>query len=94
MAVAGFAAINGPLSDLAMLHLLQTCFPPQRLAQVWRTYMCVMFAGMFLAYLAAPLLFGRFGIGPTIIGAGAASVLSGLAGLGFFVWRRTAASAA
>ena len=94
MAVAGFAAINGPLSDLAMLHLLQTCFPPQRLAQVWRTYMCVMFAGMFLAYLAAPLLFSRFGIGPTIIGAGAASVLSGVAGVGFFVWRRTAASAA
>ena len=94
MTVAAFAAVNGPLGDLAMLHLLQTCFPPHRLAQVWRTYMCVVFAGMLLAYLAAPMLFGSFGIGPTIVGAGVASVLSGIAGLGFFAWRRTAASAA
>lgn len=94
MAVAGFAATNGPLGDLAMLHLVQTCFPPHRLAQVWRTYMCVVFAGMFLAYLAAPALFGAIGIGPTIVLSGIASVLSGLAGLVFFVWRRTAASAA
>jgi len=94
MAVAGLAAINGPLGDLAMLHLLQTCFPPHRLAQVWRTSMCVAFAGMFLAYLAAPALFGLFGVGPTIVASGVASVLSGVAGLGFFAWRRTAASAA
>jgi DHA3 family macrolide efflux protein-like MFS transporter len=94
MAVAAFAAINGPLGDLAMLHLLQTCFPPHRLAQVWRMQMCVVFAGMFLAYLAAPLLFGWFGLGPTIIASGVATVLSGLVGVGFFAWRRAAASAA
>ena len=93
MAVAGFAAINGPLGDLAMLHLLQTCFPPHRLAQVWRTYMCVVFAGMFLAYLVAPALFGLFGIGPTIMASGAAAALSGVAGLGFFVWRLSVAGA-
>jgi MFS transporter, DHA3 family, macrolide efflux protein len=94
MAVAGFAAINGPIGDLAMLHLLQTCFPPHKLAQVWRMQMCTVFAGMSAAYLMAPTLFGRFGLGPTIVGAGIATMLSGVAGLGFFAWRRrTAASA-
>jgi small neutral amino acid transporter SnatA (MarC family) len=94
MAVAGLAAINGPLGDLAMLHLLQTCFPPHRLAQVYRMQMCVVFAGMFAAYLAAPALFGLFGLAPTIVAAGAATVLSGLAGLGFFAWRRYGGAAA
>jgi len=94
MAVAGFAALNGPLGDLSMLHLLQTCFPPHRLAQVWRMQMCVIFTGMFLAYLVAPALFGRFGLAPVIIASGAASMASGFAGLGFFIWRRSAASAA
>jgi len=94
MAAAAFAAINGPLGDLSMLHLLQTCFPPYRLAQVYRMQMCVEFAGMFAAYLAAPMLFGLFGTGPTIVAFGFASVVSGLVGLGFFAWRRTATSAA
>ena len=94
IAAAAFAAINGPLGDLSMLHLLQTCFPPYRLAQVYRMQMCVEFAGMFAAYLAAPALFDLVGTGPTIVAFGFASVVSGVAGLGFFAWRRTAASAA
>ena len=93
MAVAAFAAMNGPLGDLSMLHLLQTCFPPRRLAQVYRMQMCVEYAGMFAAYLAAPALFDLIGLAPTIILSGIASVLVGLAGLGFFAWRRAAAGA-
>ena len=93
MAVAAFAAMNGPLGDLSMLHLLQTCFPPRRLAQVYRMQMCVEYAGMFAAYLAAPALFDLIGLAPTIILSGIASVLVGLAGLGFFTWRRAAAGA-
>jgi hypothetical protein len=94
MAVSAFAALNGPLGDLSMLHLLQTCFPPHRLAQVYRMQMCVIFTGMLLAYLAAPTLFATVGLGQTIVASGAASALSGVLGLGFFLWRRTAASAA
>lgn len=94
MVIAGFAALNGPLGDLAMLHLLQTCFPPHRLAQVYRMQMCVEFAGMFAVYLAAPTLFGLFGLAPTIMGAGAATMLSGLVGIGFFAWRRYGGAAA
>jgi hypothetical protein len=56
--------------------------------------MCMIFTGMFLAYLAAPILFSRFGLAPVIVVSGAASLLSGLVGLGFFIWRRSAASAA
>jgi hypothetical protein len=94
MAVAGFAAINGPLGDLAMLHLLQTCFPPHRLAQVFRMQMCVAFAGMFLAYLMAPLLFAHIGLATTIMASGVATIVSGLIGLGFFAWRRHGGAAA
>ena len=94
MAVAGCAAINGPLGDLAMLHLLQTCFPPQRLAQVYRMQMCTVSAGMFAAYLAAPLLFAWFGLAPTIVAAGAATMTTGLIGLCFFAWRRYGGAAA
>ena len=94
MAVAAFAAMNGPLGDLSMLHLLQTCFPPRRLAQVYRMQMCVEFAGMAAAYLAAPALFARFGLAPTIMASGAAAMLSGLAGVGFFAWRRFGRAAA
>ena len=94
MAIAAFAALNGPMGDLAMLHLLQTCFPPHRLAQVYRMQMCVEFAGMAAAYLAAPALFARFGLAPTIMASGAAAMLSGLAGVGFFAWRRFGRAAA
>jgi hypothetical protein len=93
MAIAGVTAINGPLGDLAMLHLFQTCFPPQRLAQVYRLHMCMIFAGMAGAYLIAPTMFGLFGLAPAIIGSGVVSVLVGLAGLGFFAWRRFGAAA-
>ncbi|GGF00045.1 MFS transporter [Aliidongia dinghuensis] len=92
MVVAGLTALNGPLGDLAMLHLLQTSFAPHRLAQVFRMRMCVEFAGMFLGYLAAPVLFDHLGLATTIMGLGAATMLAGLAGIGFFAWRRYGAA--
>ena len=94
MMVAGFAALNGPLGDLSLLYLLQTCFPPHRLAQVYRMQMCVIFTGMLLAYAAAPTLYACFGLRATIVASGIASALSGVAGLAFFAWRRMAPSAA
>jgi predicted MFS family arabinose efflux permease len=88
MIVACFAAINGPFENLAMLHLMQTRSEPHRLAQVYRLLMCAIFTGLLLAYLMSPTLFARFGIGPSIMGSGAAVFISGLLGIGLLVWRQ------
>lgn len=90
MGIAAFAAVNGPLENLAMLHIMQSRFPPQRLAQIYRLQMCAIFAGQLLAYLAAPSLFGWLGLSASIVLAGALTFASGLAG--FLV--RTARDAA
>ncbi len=89
MIVACFAAINGPFENLAMLHLMQTRSEPHRLGQVYRLMMCAIFSGLFLAYLMSPSLFAWFGIGPSIMGAGAAVFVSGLIGIGLLAWRQT-----
>lgn len=88
MAVACFASINGPFENLAMLHLMQTRSEPHRLAQIYRLMMCAIFLGLFLAYLMSPTLFAWFGIGPSIMGAGAAVFVAGLIGIGLLVWRQ------
>jgi hypothetical protein len=81
MAFAALAAVNGPYENLALLHIMQHDFPPQRIAQIYRLLMCAVFGGMLLGYLAAPVLFGIFGFAPIITAVGALTVLSGLVGL-------------
>ncbi len=88
MAMAAFTAINGPFETLAMLHLIHGELPGHRLAQGYRVQMCATVAGLLFAYLTAPSLFGWFGLVPTIMASGAATVLSGLAGVRF-LWPRT-----
>lgn len=88
MLIAAFAAINGPFENLAMLHLMQTRFPPHRLAQVYRLQMCAIFSGLLVAYLIAPSLFGWFGVAPVIKATGAATFLVGLAGIALVMWKR------
>lgn len=88
MLVAAFAALNGPLENLAMLHLMQSRFPPHRLAQVYRLQMCSVFSGLFLAYMIAPSLYGWFGLAPVIMAAGALTFATGLVGLGLVLVRR------
>lgn len=88
MIVACFAAINGPFENLAMLHLMQTRSEPHRLAQVYRLLMCAIFTGLLLAYLMSPSLFAWFGIGPSIMGSGAAVFVSGLIGIGLLAWKQ------
>lgn len=88
MLVAGFAALNGPLENLAMLHLMQSRFPPHRLAQVYRLQMCSVFSGLLVAYLIAPSLFGWFGLAPVIMAAGALTFVTGLVGLVLVRMRR------
>lgn len=89
MLIAALAAINGPLENLSMLHLMQSRFPPERLAQVYRLQMCSVFSGLLLAYLMAPALFGRFGLAPVIMGAGAFTFATGLVGVVLMLTRRT-----
>ena len=93
MLVAAFAALNGPLENLAMLHLMQSRFPPHRLAQIYRLQMCSVFSGLFLAYMIAPSLFGWFGLAPVIMAAGALIFATGLVGLGLVLARRPAPAA-
>ena len=81
MLAAGFAAINGPFENLALLHLIQSGFARQRLAQIYRLLMCSTFTGILLGYGTAPTLFQWFGLAPVIIAAGAAVVVIGLVGL-------------
>ncbi len=90
MLVAGFAAINGPFENLAMLHLMQSRFPPHRLAQIYRLQMCSVFAGLFLAYMVAPSLFGWFGLAPVIMAAGALTFVTGVVGLALVMLRKSA----
>jgi hypothetical protein len=92
MLIAGFAATNGPFENLAMLHLMQSRFPPHRLAQVYRLQMCAIFSGLLVAYLISPSLFGWFGLSPVIMAAGALTFVTGLAGLCLLLFRRSAAT--
>jgi hypothetical protein len=90
MLIAALAAINGPFENLAMLHLMQSRFPPHRLAQVYRLQMCAVYCGLLVAYLAAPSLFGLFGLAPVIMGAGALTFVTGLVGIGLMRMRSRA----
>lgn len=81
MACAAFAAINGPFENLAMLHIMQHDFPPQRIAQVYRLQMCATFGGSLIGYLVAPTLFAAFGLAPMIATLGALTFSTGLIGL-------------
>jgi MFS transporter, DHA3 family, macrolide efflux protein len=89
MAIAAFAAINGPFENLAILNLIQSRFPPRRMAQVYRLQMCAVFSGLLAAYLVAPSLFGWFGYAPVIMASGGMTLAVGLAGLGLLALRRS-----
>lgn len=86
MAFAALAAVNGPFENLALLHVIQSAFPPQRIAQVYRVQMCAVFGGSLVGYLAAPSLFGLLGLGTTIELAGSVTFATGLVGLGL-MWK-------
>ncbi len=88
MAIAAFTAINGPFEYLAQVHLMQSVFPPHRLAAAYRLRMCASFTGLLLAYLAAPTLFAWFGLRPVIMAAGALALVNGAIGVALFGGRR------
>jgi hypothetical protein len=49
--------------------------------------MCAVFAGSLIGYLAAPSLFGQFGVGVMITAVGAATFAMGILGLALFARR-------
>lgn len=81
MLCAAVAALNGPLENLALFHMMQNDLPGHRLAQVFRLLMATVFSGGMLAYLAAPTLFGVLGVAPVVAAAGLATMAAGLGGL-------------
>ncbi|WP_213769146.1 MFS transporter [Caballeronia sp. dw_19] len=87
MLIAGFAAINGPFENLAMLHIIQSEFPSHRVSQIYRLQMCAVFTGLLLAYLAAPGLFGWFGYAPVIVASGVCTLAAGIVGIGLIAHR-------
>ncbi|WP_293853981.1 MFS transporter [uncultured Alsobacter sp.] len=82
MASAALAAVNGPLENLALLHIIQHDFPPHRIAQVYRLQMCAVFGGHLIGYLAASSLFALLGLGATTAVLGALTFATGIVGLG------------
>jgi MFS transporter, DHA3 family, macrolide efflux protein len=88
MGAAGFAALNGPFENLSLLNLIQSGVPARRVGQLYRLQMCATFTGFLLAYLAAPKLFGWFGLAPVIMAAGGITIASGLLGIVLFAPRR------
>ena len=57
MISAAFAAIGGPMNDLATTDLMQKRFAIRELVRVMRLRMAIEFAGMLIFLLAAPALF-------------------------------------
>jgi hypothetical protein len=64
------ATTNGPFENLSLLTLIQTGVSARRVGQLYRLQMCATYLGFLLAYLAAPSLFGWFGLRPVIMAAG------------------------
>jgi DHA3 family macrolide efflux protein-like MFS transporter len=80
----GFAAIGGPMNDLAHIDVIQNRFPPERLVPIVRFRIAVECAGMLFFMLLAPMLFRTWGTRGTVLFAGLATLLVGLAGMARF----------
>ncbi|HVJ55078.1 MAG TPA: MFS transporter [Aliidongia sp.] len=93
MIVAALTAINGPVTELAMLNLLQASFPLHLLAPTFRVQIALAVAGIFAAYLLAPTLFQLFPVRNVIFGCGVVSTVAGSLGVAYFAWRRAMATA-
>jgi MFS family permease len=89
MAFAAFAAIGGPMNDLAHIDILQSRFPPDRLAPVVRFRMAIEFGGMLLFMLIAPSLFSWFGPRFTVGFGGLVNLAVGLGGIARFGEKRS-----
>jgi hypothetical protein len=83
MVVAAATAVNGPLADLTILHLLQSSVPASLLARAFRAQTCIVWSGMLIGYLIAPQLLRWLPASSMVALLGAITAAAGLAGLGF-----------
>ena len=81
LVVAAVTAVNGPLGDLAVLHLIQSSVPLPRLVHAFRAQTCIAWSGMLVGYLIAPQLVHWLSPSSMIALLGAVTAASGLAGL-------------
>jgi MFS transporter, DHA3 family, macrolide efflux protein len=83
MLVAAVTAVNGPLADLAVLHLMQSSLPASLLVHGFRAQTCIGWSGMLVGYLIAPQLLRWLPTSSMIALLGAITAGAGLAGLAF-----------
>ena len=83
MLVAAVTAVNGPLADLAALHLLQSSLPASLLVHAFRAQTCIVWSGMLVGYLIAPQLLRWLPTSSMIALLGVITAVAGLAGLAF-----------
>jgi DHA3 family macrolide efflux protein-like MFS transporter len=81
MISAAFAAIGGPMNDLATTDLMQKRFAVRELVRVMRLRMAIEFAGMLVFLLAAPALFHLLSAQWVVGLSGLIIMLVGLVGL-------------
>lgn len=83
-----FAAMGGPMNDLAHIDVIQNRFPPDKLVPIVRFRIAVECAGMLAFMTLAPSLFTLWGARGTVAFAGIVTVLAGLSGVARFGERR------
>src|SRR3954467_13048884 len=90
--VAAVTAVNGPLADLTILHLLQSSMPALLLARAFRAQTCIVWSGMLLGYLLAPQLLRWLSASAMVAVLGAITAAAGLAGFALVSSRRSSQS--
>jgi len=84
MASAALGAAGGPMKDIPMAVLRQTCLQPSDMGAAMRAYMAATSAGTLVAMLLAPSLIGAIGAPAALTLCGAAYLVVGLLGLRLF----------
>jgi hypothetical protein len=94
MLVAAATALNGPLADLAVLHLMQSSLPASQLVHAFRAQTCIGWSGMLVGYLIAPQLLRWLPTSSMIALLGAITAVAGVAGLAFISPSKSATTSA
>lgn len=81
MVVAAVTAVNGPLGDLAVLHLLQSSMRGSLLTRAFRAQTCIAWTGMLAGYLCAPQLLRWLSASSMVALLGAVTAAAGLVGV-------------
>ncbi len=81
MAAAAFAACGGPMNELQATALIQTSFPIQATARIFRLRMAIDYLVTLLGLLVAPALFATLGVSAVMALCGGVIFSIGIIGL-------------